>query len=210
MNGVNVYTHLETHTLSAYQPFTRINNYVILGTTVHSFQKSCVCTVTPSRVRHVCITTTPQSRLGMQFLNAKKGWNQEDMAAGVIKYGVANYEPRRSSACITKPTRPALPAPPVEAAIELDGDERIFAKVVLACHDEHEDVVVTIRAVQAARLFEVRLGEGVRVERGHIDEVVSEHRHRRHSEELQRRSRTTISRAPNLECAIAQQGSSCE
>ena len=35
----------------------------------------------------------------------------EDEQAGVIKYGVANYEPRKSVAKITAPTRPALPAP---------------------------------------------------------------------------------------------------
>jgi hypothetical protein len=40
------------------------------------------------------------------------GWNKEDNNAGVIKYGVANYEPRKSVAKITAPTRPALPAPP--------------------------------------------------------------------------------------------------
>ena len=40
------------------------------------------------------------------------GWNTEDNNAGVIKYGVADYEPRRSAAKITAPTRPALPAPP--------------------------------------------------------------------------------------------------
>ena len=40
------------------------------------------------------------------------GWNMEDTAAGVIKYGVADYEPRKSAARITAPARPALPAPP--------------------------------------------------------------------------------------------------
>ena len=40
------------------------------------------------------------------------GWNTEDNHAGVIKYGVADYQPRKSAARITAPTRPALPAPP--------------------------------------------------------------------------------------------------
>ena len=43
--------------------------------------------------------------------------------------GVANYEPRQSTAPITAPIRPALPAPPeppVEAAVELDGDETLL------------------------------------------------------------------------------------
>ena len=35
-----------------------------------------------------------------------------DDFAGVIKYGVADYEPRKSAAKITAPTRPALLAPP--------------------------------------------------------------------------------------------------
>ena len=39
------------------------------------------------------------------------GWNSEDNASGVIKYGVANYEPRKSVAKIAMPVRPALPAP---------------------------------------------------------------------------------------------------
>ena len=39
------------------------------------------------------------------------GWNTEDNKAGVIKYGVADYEPRTSKAPIRTPTRPALPAP---------------------------------------------------------------------------------------------------
>ena len=38
--------------------------------------------------------------------------NTEDNNAGVIKYGVADYEPRKSAAKITAPTRPALLAPP--------------------------------------------------------------------------------------------------
>ena len=45
------------------------------------------------------------------------GWNQEDDAAGVVKYGVANYEPRKSSAVPVRPQPPALclaPAPPAE------------------------------------------------------------------------------------------------
>ena len=41
------------------------------------------------------------------------GWNSEDNKSGVIKYGVANYEPRKSVAKIMAPARPALPAPPV-------------------------------------------------------------------------------------------------
>ena len=40
------------------------------------------------------------------------GWNTEDNKAGVIKFGVADYEPRKSSAKIIAPTRPALPPPP--------------------------------------------------------------------------------------------------
>ena len=42
------------------------------------------------------------------------GWNTEDNQAGVINYGVADYEPRKSAAAIsiTAPARPALPAPP--------------------------------------------------------------------------------------------------
>ncbi len=44
------------------------------------------------------------------------GWNTEDDRAGVIKYGVADYEPRKSVAKITAPIRPmirpALPPPP--------------------------------------------------------------------------------------------------
>ena len=39
------------------------------------------------------------------------GWNTEDNAAGVIKYGVANYEPRKSAAKIAAPVRPPLPLP---------------------------------------------------------------------------------------------------
>ena len=39
------------------------------------------------------------------------GWNSEDNKSGVIKYGVANYEPRKSIAKIAAPVRPALPAP---------------------------------------------------------------------------------------------------
>ena len=41
------------------------------------------------------------------------GWNTEDNKAGVVKYGVADYEPRKSTAHITAPSRPALPAPPM-------------------------------------------------------------------------------------------------
>ena len=40
------------------------------------------------------------------------GWTTEDNVAGVIKYGVADYEPRKSVAQIKAPTRPALPPPP--------------------------------------------------------------------------------------------------
>ena len=40
------------------------------------------------------------------------GWNTDDNKAGVIKYGVADYEPMKSVAVIAKPTRPALPPPP--------------------------------------------------------------------------------------------------
>ena len=40
------------------------------------------------------------------------GWNTEDDKAGVIKYGVANYEPIKHGTKITTPTRLALPAPP--------------------------------------------------------------------------------------------------
>ena len=37
------------------------------------------------------------------------GWNQEDDAAGVVKYGVANYEPaRKSAAAPVRPPQPAL------------------------------------------------------------------------------------------------------
>ena len=37
------------------------------------------------------------------------GWNHEDDAAGVVKYGVANYEPaRKSAAALVRPPQPAL------------------------------------------------------------------------------------------------------
>ena len=36
------------------------------------------------------------------------GWNNDDNKAGVIKYGVANYEPRKSKAKIMAPARPAI------------------------------------------------------------------------------------------------------
>ena len=50
------------------------------------------------------------------------GWNTEDNKAGVIKYGVADYEPRTSKAPIRTPTRPALPAPPDTPQDGGDGD----------------------------------------------------------------------------------------
>ena len=44
------------------------------------------------------------------------GWNTEDAAAGVIKYGVANYEPRQGPTVIKNPIRPPLPAPELPAS----------------------------------------------------------------------------------------------
>ena len=48
-----------------------------------------------------------------KYVEPAIGWNDEDNKAGVIKYGVANYEPRKSKATITTPNRPAL-LPPVQ------------------------------------------------------------------------------------------------
>ena len=50
------------------------------------------------------------------------GWNSEDNKSGVIKYGVANYEPRTSIAKIMAPARPALPTP-VPLALQEDSDD---------------------------------------------------------------------------------------
>ena len=50
------------------------------------------------------------------------GWNDEDNNAGVIKYGVAHYEPRKSTAKITTPNRPALLAPSEPSHEDAGGD----------------------------------------------------------------------------------------
>ena len=41
------------------------------------------------------------------------GWNNEDKHSGVVKYGVAHYEPLQRRAKIDAPARPALLPPPV-------------------------------------------------------------------------------------------------
>ena len=49
------------------------------------------------------------------------GWNQEDDAAGVVKYGVANYEPaRKSAAALVRPPQPALCLAPVRPPLDHD------------------------------------------------------------------------------------------
>ena len=49
------------------------------------------------------------------------GWNNDDNKAGVIKYGVANYEPmKKGTRAPVAPLRPALPPSP-EAPQELGG-----------------------------------------------------------------------------------------
>ena len=45
------------------------------------------------------------------------GWTIEEDVAGVIKYGVADYEPRKSVAKIVSPVRPALLAPAEEEVV---------------------------------------------------------------------------------------------
>ena len=44
-----------------------------------------------------------------KYVEPAIGWNCEDDHVGVIKYGVAHYEPRKNSAPISAPNRPALP-----------------------------------------------------------------------------------------------------
>ena len=69
--------------------------------------------------RHPVSLTRPGAHR-VRGLWSSIGWNQEDDAAGVIKYGVADYEPRKSTAPIRAPVRPALG---LAAPVPLSEDE---------------------------------------------------------------------------------------
>ena len=80
---------------------------------------------------HVHVRSSGSTRNATSTRNAI-GWNTEDNNAGVIKYGVvADYEPRKSTARITAPSRPALPAPPARAARGLAGGLPAHADVIM-------------------------------------------------------------------------------
>jgi hypothetical protein len=50
-----------------------------------------------------------------KYVEPAISWNTEDTVTGVIKYGVADYEPRKGPPKIKNPTRPTLPAPELPA-----------------------------------------------------------------------------------------------
>ena len=49
-----------------------------------------------------------------KYVEPAVGWNSEHEKSGVVKFGVADYEPRKSTAKVCAPTRPALCPPPTE------------------------------------------------------------------------------------------------
>jgi hypothetical protein len=58
------------------------------------------------------------------YMEPAVGWNCEDNHVGVIKYGVADYEPRKNSTPISAPNRPALLQPwPEDEPLQLQLDE---------------------------------------------------------------------------------------
>ena len=58
------------------------------------------------------------------YVEPAVGWNCEDNHVGVIKYGVADYEPRKNSTPISAPNRPALLQPwPEDEPLQLQLDE---------------------------------------------------------------------------------------
>jgi len=62
------------------------------------------------------------------YVEPAVGWNCEDNHVGVIKYGVADYEPRKNSTPISAPKRPELLQPwpedePLQLQLDQDGEQ---------------------------------------------------------------------------------------
>ena len=58
------------------------------------------------------------------YVEPAVGWNCEDNHVGVIKYGVADYEPRKNSTPISAPKRPELLQPwPENEPLQLQLDD---------------------------------------------------------------------------------------
>ena len=60
------------------------------------------------------------------YVEPAVGWNCEDNHVGVIKYGVADYEPRKNSTPISAPKRPELLQPwPENDPLQLQLDDTV-------------------------------------------------------------------------------------
>jgi len=78
------------------------------------------------------------------YVEPAVGWNCEDNHVGVIKYGVADYEPRKNSTPISAPNRPALLQPwPEDEPLQQLGRGRP------AAHDAYVTVIHHRRASRA-------------------------------------------------------------
>ena len=63
------------------------------------------------------------------YVEPAVGWNCEDNHVGVIKYGVADYEPRKNSTPISAPNRPALLQPwPEDEPLQLSTGTRAYTR----------------------------------------------------------------------------------
>ena len=77
-----------------------------------------------TEVQRLDVAAMHEKALGMAqpaYSEPAIGWNQEDDDAGVVKYGVANYEPaRKSAAAPVRPPQPALCLAPVRPPLDHD------------------------------------------------------------------------------------------